>query len=249
MDARSYAAACAKFAESERLDPSAGTMLNLAVCHEHGGKLATAWAEYRDAETASRHANEAARATFADEHAKALESKLAHLTIRVPPGSDLTIQLDGAAIGPAAWGTPLPVDAGAHHIVALRGSIATWEASPEVHADGESQTLDVPSSAASERDQSAEGGRTAGTLALAGGRRLRRGRRGARGRYGLRRHGAQHSERPQGAGGVPGELPPSAQAQIDALHGQQWASDLGFGVGVVGLGVGVVLLLTSSAPE
>jgi hypothetical protein len=49
--------------------------------------------------------------------------------------------------------------------------------------------------------------------------------------------------------GCPSSCPSSSQSQIDTLHGHQWASDIGLGLGVVGLGVGAALFFASHPPE
>src|SRR6185312_7749645 len=49
VTANNWPAACPKFEESLKLDPTLGTKLNLATCYEHIGKIASAWSLYREA--------------------------------------------------------------------------------------------------------------------------------------------------------------------------------------------------------
>jgi hypothetical protein len=121
MAAKRFPEACAKFTESQRLDAATGTLLNLAACHEAEGKLATAWAEYREAQRASRRSNRSDRIRFTDAHLAELEKHLSYLTVHVPPAAripGLEVFVDGIAREPAAWETAAPVDPGAHRVTA-----------------------------------------------------------------------------------------------------------------------------------
>jgi len=119
MDAGRYGEACPKLAESQRLDPAGGTLLNLALCHEKEGRLATAWADFKEALGEARRARRPDREQAARAHIVALEPRLARLTLEVRnPDPRLTVKIDGVLVGGAAWNTATPVDPGWHDVIA-----------------------------------------------------------------------------------------------------------------------------------
>src|SRR3954469_21327102 len=92
MSEGKFAEACPKLAESHRLDPAAGTLLNLAVCHEKEGKTASAWVEYNDL-LGTKGSDEASeRRRTADERIRELEPGLARITF-VPDPADADREL------------------------------------------------------------------------------------------------------------------------------------------------------------
>ncbi len=143
-----YEQACAKFKASHALDPAGGTLLNLADCLERQGRLASAWSTFKDALVQARRDGRAERVTFAEEHIRTLESKLAYLTIEVPAAANaaqLAIEVDGTPLAQGAWGTPLPVDPGAHVVRAQASGFEPFEQSVRIGTEpGIKQTLVLP---------------------------------------------------------------------------------------------------------
>jgi hypothetical protein len=138
----SWAAACPKLEESQRLDPGMGTEFNLATCHEHVGRNATAWAEYLDVAASAKLAGQPAREKAARERAALLEKTLSRVTVTVTrevPG--LVVTRDGAEVGRGQWGEAVPLDPGAHTLSARAPGKKPWERTLRVLADG--RTLDV----------------------------------------------------------------------------------------------------------
>jgi hypothetical protein len=111
--------ACPKFADSQKLDPSSGTLLNLGNCYEKLGKNASAWASYQEAASLASSAGRADHLSVAQKRAAALQPTLAHVTVSVPqPVPGLEIKRDGVPVLKAEWGLSVPMDAGAHMYVA-----------------------------------------------------------------------------------------------------------------------------------
>lgn len=121
VKAERNAEGCAKFEASLSLFPAASTMINIANCHEHDGKLATAWADYARALDLNRDtAGEERRReleALAQGGMRALAPRLPRLRIELtnpPPG--VQVSRDGGAIPIAALGTALPADPGPHTV-------------------------------------------------------------------------------------------------------------------------------------
>lgn len=109
-----YANACAKFRESNRLDPAVGTLFNMADCEERLGHLATSWTLFQ--EVSQRLPSDDDRKGMAQKRARALESRVPMLTIhlRSGVGSALRVRRDDVELGGASLDTALPVDPGEH---------------------------------------------------------------------------------------------------------------------------------------
>ncbi|HVW26077.1 MAG TPA: hypothetical protein VHC69_11960 [Polyangiaceae bacterium] len=122
MDRGDFAAACARFQESQRLDPAAGTLMNWAECLNRQGKPASARLKWREA--LDTLAPDDDRRAAAQQRVLALDAVVPRLEIRldasVPPGA--RVARDGAPVDPVTLGLPVPVDPGIHRI--------------EVNADG-----------------------------------------------------------------------------------------------------------------
>lgn len=258
--AKRYPEACAKLAESQRLDPAPGTRLNLAVCHELEGKTATAWVEFQEALVEARKEGRAERVKLAQTHLAKLEPRLSRLTVVVPEGgraSGLAVTRSGAPLPEAAWGVGAPVDPGEHVVAARAPGHRPWEARVVI-VDGESKSVTVP---ALEReitrpaaapppppvdDTPREDGSGRRHLALgAGGLGAVLVIVGAS--FGLKTFAKQRESDDHCPGGA---CDARGVAASDEAHRAAKVSNVAFGLGAVALGAGAALWLTStSAPS
>ncbi len=140
-----FTTACPKFAESERLDPSVATLLNLGACYEKAGRTASAWATFREAISGAQAARRDDYLAVAQKRAAALEPTLPRLVITehdsATPG--LEIQRDGVAVTQAEWGVAIPVDPGDHVVAATAPGKKRWETHVSIVAGTPTTTVDV----------------------------------------------------------------------------------------------------------
>src|SRR4051794_36085324 len=65
MDHNDPGQACPKFEASQRIEAKAGTLLNLAVCYQATGRVASAWVRFQSVADQFQKSGETARADFA----------------------------------------------------------------------------------------------------------------------------------------------------------------------------------------
>jgi len=141
--------ACAKYSESNRLDPQLGTLLHAADCFERAGKIASAWSGFKEAAEIAARRNATGqnepREQLARARAEALESKLPHLRINVPnPVPGLEVLEDDRPVGQAAWGSAFPIDPGQHVVTARAPDHKPFTNVFEVGANGGQAEVVVP---------------------------------------------------------------------------------------------------------
>ncbi len=258
MQAR-YAEACPKFAESHRLEPALGTLLNLAACHEKLGKNATAASEYRTAAAMARQRGEPERERAALDRVEALQPLLSTLTVTVPwaqtEATTLVVTVDGSRLAQSSWGLPVPVDPGSHVVDAQVPGKSRWVGHGVVGPVADHQVLAVPlfhpkaepkhSSLAPASDATSsprtDGGRTWGYVTGAAGVAFLI----ASGVAGLeaRRHWGIRNDHCSGGARCDGE---GEEAWKSAVTEARVANVLA-GIGVVGLTSGIFLLLRPRA--
>jgi len=137
-----YPTACQKFDQSQQLEPAPGTLLNLADCEEHLGRLALA-SEHFNLAALGFHPGDK-RVAYARQRAVVVQGHMPSLTIHLPANANerLKILCDGIEIDPAAFDHPLRVDPG-QHVVLVRGEARRDRSYPLELSEGESKELSV----------------------------------------------------------------------------------------------------------
>jgi serine/threonine-protein kinase len=142
-----YSEACPKLAESQRLDPGGGTLLNLGICHARAGLTATAHTELRAALAQAETDNRADRVKTAQHQLDELSPKLSWL--RIQAASDITtlgvrIEIDGVELSHADFGNELPIDPGVHEVKATAPGHLPWSTRVQIAPALDHQSVDVP---------------------------------------------------------------------------------------------------------
>jgi len=137
MEQGKFEQACPKLEECLRIAGGLGVRFNLADCHSHIGRTASAWRGFQEVAAMAGAAGQTERADVARQRAAAIEpllSKVVLLIDRNAQPSGLSVLLDNAPIAPAVWGIPVPVDPGAHQIEAAAPGYQTWRAAIQIEA-------------------------------------------------------------------------------------------------------------------
>jgi hypothetical protein len=148
MDVGQPAAACPKFATSQKLDPGMGTKFRLAECFEKIGKTASAWALFLEIGDEARGAKRPEREEIARKRAADLAPKLARMTVLVASDSGslagLEIRRDGTVLDRAIWGVAAPVDPGEHVLTATAPGKLAWESKSVVAQPSKMVEVTIP---------------------------------------------------------------------------------------------------------
>jgi hypothetical protein len=156
--------ACAKFGESLQLNPQAiGVLLNVAMCDERYGRIASAVRRYRETRERAREQSFPEYLKAADGKLAALTPKVPYLTIRFeqPPVPQTKVVVDDQVV-PLSALSDLPLDPGERTVVVSAPGRIAFERKVSL-AESERRELAVPPL------QRPSSRRTIGKISLAAG--------------------------------------------------------------------------------
>ncbi len=136
--------ACDAFEASNRIEARAGTLVNLGLCREQNGQLASAWSAFKDA---AARAKDPKKKQIATERIAALEAKLSYLTISVADESrveGLVVMRNGQPLDAALWNRAVPVDGGSFQVAGRAPGHEEWSTTIEVPRELGKVSVEVP---------------------------------------------------------------------------------------------------------
>ncbi|MET0594557.1 MAG: hypothetical protein ABW133_17790 [Polyangiaceae bacterium] len=148
MQEGDFSKACGLLERSQHIDPAIGTLLYLAECYEKAGRVASAWATFREAADAASTAKEPQRARTGRERAQRLEPLLSRLTIQVASETQqltgLTVDRKDKQIQSALFNVPVPTDPGEYTITATAPGYESWSGTVTVPEKAGRVSINVP---------------------------------------------------------------------------------------------------------
>lgn len=254
---------CSKLARSQSLDPSAGTLLNLADCYERQGKIATAWSSFREAARAASDRKRADWEELAEARARALEPRLSKIVVVVSADAprDLRVIVDDVELPREAFGAAVPREVGSHRIEATASGYLSWKSEvalgeraivrvqvPALTPAPSTPRSDLSSNDAAPNDRGAQWMKPAGVVSLAvGGASMLTG-----GVFALLSKGALDDARascPTYPRFDATQCAASTREDNDAARRNAAISSATLIGGAVLVGAGVVLLLNAPSPR
>ncbi|HEY5960568.1 MAG TPA: hypothetical protein VIV60_28640 [Polyangiaceae bacterium] len=266
-----YSEACPKFEVSNQRNHGIGTSFNLADCWEHLGKLASAWAMFRDVADEAARANQLDREAVALQRAEALRPRLSYLVLRVAadePG--LEVRRNGVTGLTSDRDRPVPLDPGEYQLEATAPGKQPWVGAVVVPASGQTVEVTVPALVANAPSRRPIGatqsstslgemapreptdhpgkGQRIGAYLAAGGGAVAIGVGAIFGLRVLSKSDRANSICPSGHGCTSQDITDYERAVSDAKQARTTAS-IAFSVGGAALLTGVVLYFTAPGPR
>ncbi len=144
VEAGEYALGCPKLLASFKLDPTVGTLLNLADCHQRAGQTATAYEKFQEALALAKKLNRADREKTARERLEALEPKLTQLSVVLKDTGELTLTRDGSPFTREDAKAPFRVDPGPHTLFVSAPGKKAFSVTVEATEPGKTYTVEIP---------------------------------------------------------------------------------------------------------